>query len=338
MDNRFRWLTGFICIITFALLLPAFGASCAPGGYSGPAESITLGTVLFETAIPVFIAEDQQFFTRNGLNITLRYFDTGPQAINGMLRDEVDIVSPVAEYVLVGQAMEKAKIKTIGSFDKVDYVVVIGRKDRGITNIPELLGKKTGTIRGTALDFCLGRFLELRGLNITKVTLVNFPSLAQVTDAIVNGDVDAIVSAPPYSDDALSKLGGNAMSWKAQSGQLIYVLFIGEDEWIKEHPVILERFLKAIDQAEDFIIQHPESARSIAKKKLGLSDDGVSEVWARNQFALSLDQSLIAAMADEVRWMMSNNLTAEKQVPNFNNYIYEDALKAIKPEAVNIIR
>ena len=36
--------------------------------------------------------------------------------------------------------------------------------------------------------------------------------------------------------------------------------------------------------------------------------------------------------------MISNNLTTEKQVPNFLDYIHEDDLKAIKPESVNIIR
>ena len=33
-------------------------------------------------------------------------------------------------------------------------------------------------------------------------------------------------------------------------------------------------------------------------------------VWARNQFALTLDQSLIAAMEDESRWLISNGLTS----------------------------
>jgi hypothetical protein len=33
-----------------------------------------------------------------------------------------------------------------------------------------------------------------------------------------------------------------------------------------------------------------------------------------------------------------HNLTTEKQVPDFVNYIYLNGLKAIKPEAVNIIR
>jgi len=36
--------------------------------------------------------------------------------------------------------------------------------------------------------------------------------------------------------------------------------------------------------------------------------------------------------------MIKNKLTSEKTVPNFLDYIYEDGLKAVKPEAVNIIR
>jgi len=36
--------------------------------------------------------------------------------------------------------------------------------------------------------------------------------------------------------------------------------------------------------------------------------------------------------------MISNNLVKEKHIPDFVNYIYTDALKAIRPEAVSIIR
>jgi NitT/TauT family transport system substrate-binding protein len=43
-------------------------------------------------------------------------------------------------------------------------------------------------------------------------------------------------------------------------------------------------------------------------------------------------------MEDEARWMIKNNLTTEKTVPDFLKYIYIDGLKAVKPEAVNIIR
>jgi len=68
-------------------------------------------------------------------------------------------------------------------------------------------------------------------------------------------------------------------------------------------------------------------------------DEAFTEtIWSENQFSLSLDQSLVTAMEDEARWMIKNNLTKEKQVPDFLNYIYVDGLKAVKPEAVNIIQ
>ena len=35
---------------------------------------------------------------------------------------------------------------------------------------------------------------------------------------------------------------------------------------------------------------------------------------------------------------MQNNLTGEKSAPDILRYIYIDGLKAVKPEAVNIIR
>jgi NitT/TauT family transport system substrate-binding protein len=74
------------------------------------------------------------------------------------------------------------------------------------------------------------------------------------------------------------------------------------------------------------------------QKRLNYDGAYIEMVWPQYTFSLSLDQPLITAMEDETRWMISNNLTTEKQVPDFLNYIYEDGLKAVKPEAVKIIR
>ena len=52
----------------------------------------------------------------------------------------------------------------------------------------------------------------------------------------------------------------------------------------------------------------------------------------------ALERGWSVAMEDETRWMIKNNLTREKQIPDFMNYIYVDGLKAVKPEVVKIIR
>ncbi len=86
------------------------------------------------------------------------------------------------------------------------------------------------------------------------------------------------------------------------------------------------------------LVHHPEEAKAIVKKRLNYDDSYISSVWPQHRFRLSLDQALIIAMKDEAQWMMNNQLTSERTIPDFANYIYTDGLKAIKPEAVSIVR
>jgi len=306
------------------------------GEYTGKTESITIGTAPLESSALIYIAEDQHFFTDKGLNVTIRGYDTGASAHNGLLKGEVDIAVP-AEYPLIGSAFKKEKVRAIASIDKVQYFYLIARKDRGIENTSYLRGKKIGVVRKTIAEFYLGRFLNIHGMNMGQVTLVDIdPSRSE--DAIMNGDIDAIISRPPYVNGIEERLGANAVIWQAQSGQLLYAIMVGRNDWIAEHPEPVNRLLSSLARAEEYIIRHPAEAKAILKKNLNLTDDDVNRIWSENQFSLSLDQSLILAMEDEARWMINNNLTTEKNVPDFLDYIYEDSLKTVKPEAVNIIR
>jgi NitT/TauT family transport system substrate-binding protein len=333
--SRFQQTNRF-AIIAFVLVIApviTFGSwSC-----SKKTESITIGTPLNESSALIYIAEDQHFFTGNGLNVTLRDYDFGALALHGMLRGEADIAL-ATEFPLVVKALQKEKVRTIGSIGKFEFVYLIGRKDRGIEKISDLKGKKVGTARQTIAEFYLGRYLNLHGMNFEEITFVDVQKSGQGADAIVNGDIDAIVTQQPQVTSIGERLGANGVVWPVQSGQAMFSPIICRDEWITHHPELVTRLLKSLAQAEEYVMNHPVEAKAILQKRLNLKDSYAKTVWLRNQFSLSLDQSLILAMEDEARWMIKNNLTSEKQVPDFVNYIYVDGLKAVKPEAVNIVR
>jgi len=310
----------------------------APKGYSGKMESITIGYSPFESTSLLWIAKDQHFLTSNGLNVTLRKYDTGVGSLDGMLNGETDITVGTTEFPLVGRAFQKARIRTIGSIDKSEFVYLVGRKDRGIAKVSDLKGKRVGTTLRTIAEFHLGRFLGLHGLNMRDIILIDVKKPAEWVNGVVNGDIDAIATAQPYAKLAKERLGANAVFWPAQGSQLQYGLISSTEEWITKHPEVVRRFLKSLAQAEEHAMRNPAEAKAIVHKALSLDPSYMETVWAQNQFLLSLDQSLIAAMEDEARWMIRNNMTSEKQVPDFLNYIYIDGLKAVKPEAVNIIR
>jgi NitT/TauT family transport system substrate-binding protein len=317
-------------------LTPFAGASCS-SGLPSPVASINVGVVSQEGSIPVFVAADQRFFESNGLDVTLKTYDTGAAMVTGMLNNEVDIATTTSEYVIAGQILKGADIRALACTGNLDYVSIVARKDRGINSIADLAGKKIGVPMGTSLEFFLGRFLTLSNISLSSIQEVNISPLAATETAIESGDVDAVITVSPYTEDALAALGSNGISWPAQGGQAIDLLASCRSSWLSGNSGTVLRFIRAMNQAENFILNHPEEAKSIAKSELGLSDADAAAIWSRNTFRLSLDQSLISAMEDEARWLIANKLSPSNQVPNFTRYLYTAALKTVDPEAVNII-
>jgi NitT/TauT family transport system substrate-binding protein len=324
-------------LASLALLSTVLGSfSCS--GKSSQTQTLRLGTLSLETCTLIFVAEEQGYFQANDLVVETKYYDTGLGALNALLAGEVDLAVPVGEYAMVGKVIDGEAIQTIGAIGKTDYQMIVGRKDRGIGAIADLKGKTIGVISKTQEEFYLTRFLELNGIKREEVHLASV-TLTNSVDSLVNGEVDAVILVPPYTQAARDELGGNALSsWSVQASQLTHQLVIGRNDWVSRHHDLVLRFLGSISQAQDYLVHSPDQARSIVKKRLSGTDTDIDGIWARNQFGLTLDQSLIAAMEAEARWIMGNNLTTEKTVPNFYDYIYEDALEAVRPEAVNFIR
>lgn len=326
--------TAFIALMALAGVGTWFFTS-SQESYSGPSEPIVLGGLVSDANTMIFTAEDQHFFAANGINFTFRTYDTGLATIDDLLKGKVDIAG-AAEYPVVAKAFQKDNISIIASTSKSDIVYLVGRIDRGIRNTSDLKGKIIGIPRGTIMEFYLGRLLDLHGMSIRDVTLINLPA-GQTADAIANGSVDAVVTWEPYVSQIQEQHANGTVIWSVQSSQAVYGVLVCRNEWIKEHPDLVIKVLNSLAESEGYMVQHPDEAKAILQRRYHYSDEYVARVWPEHQFSLSLDQSLITAMEDEGRWMIANNMTNASNVPDLRNYIYEDGLEAVRPGSVNII-
>ena len=330
-----KYTAGIMIVAVLAMAgLGAWYLTSQPSTYSGTPESITIGLSNYEHFALIYVAEDQAYFSKNGLNVTVRNYETVTDATKGLENNEVDISVPT-EYVVLLGAFKKENISVIGCIDKFQAVFVVGRKDHDIVNITDLKGKKIGLTRGTQSEFNLGRFLDLNGLSLQDVTLVDIPP-SQYLDALVNGSVDSIVAVQKYVDLSKEQLGNNLVIWSTQSSQKGYMVLAGRNDWIASHPEMISRLLTSLIQAEDYIIYHPDEAKAIVQKRLNYSDAFMAAIWPYHEYSLTLDQSLLLAMNDEGRWMINNNLTNATTLPDFSRYVYTQGLMEVKPEAVNI--
>jgi ABC-type nitrate/sulfonate/bicarbonate transport system substrate-binding protein len=325
-------LGGILCSATGIIVLSQL---TIPKKFTNPPEQVTIGTCPLDTSGLIWIAERQGFFSENGLNVTIKEFDAGKYAVSALLGGNLDVAT-AAEFVFAGTAIKEEKLQAIGSIAKQEFHYLIGRKDRGIEQVSDLKGKRIGLSRQTTAEFYLGRYLQLHGMDLDQVTVIDL-NPTQVEESLIKGEVDAVLIWDPYAYSIQKSLARNAVIWPAQSGQMMYWLLIAKREYVAQHPEQIERLLSSLNQAEQFAINHPNKAKKIVRNRLHSDEAYVERIWPNTRLSLSLDQGLIIAMEDESRWMIDSNRTGNRKMPYYPDYIYWQGLKRVKPASVTVI-
>jgi ABC-type nitrate/sulfonate/bicarbonate transport system substrate-binding protein len=324
-----------VVILVLAITVSSFFYLDSQKPYTGNVESITLGVYPSEYNSLIYVAIDQGYFSANGIKLALKNYASGVSAVNGMVKGEVDIAT-ASEFVVVNNAMQNKNIYALGTVSKYLNLYLVARTDLGIHSISDLVGKKIGVALGSANQFYLGRFLDLNGINQNQVTVVNV-NFVDTPNELANGTIDAAMTFQPFINQIKNMLGDRIVMWPGQADQFGYFELVCRQDWAIANPDLAVRFLKSIVQAEDFNIVHRDQAMAIVAKELNHTDSYIATVWPNYQYTVTLDQSFVALMQDEARWLINNNLANATTIPNFTNYVYPEGLKSVKPDAVNII-
>jgi NitT/TauT family transport system substrate-binding protein len=338
-DNKKR---PSILRIVFALfLISGFLAGSASCGkqekQTGPREKATIGIASLILSAPIIIAQEKGYFSDEGLDIVLKFYPFGKKAMDAMFAGEVDI-STVAETPIVFNSFIRDDFAVFASFVySYDDSKMLGRKDRGIGKPSDLKGKKIGITIKTSSHFFTTIYLAEYGIKDSDVTLVDI-SAPDLPVALKEGKVDAIAAFEPYGLQVIQALPDRII--RLPGSNLFKETFnlTTMKSYSNGHPEVLKKILKAVDRSIMFIKQNKKESISIMAKVIKLDEDELVSIWDDFVFELSFENSLLTIFEDEARWAIKNSFTDKTKVPNYLGYVYPDALKAIKPDAVTIIK
>src|SRR3989338_1237354 len=315
--------------------------------FTGPMEKITVGVEKSLLPALVWIAEDNGYFTENGVEATIKEYDSGRAALTSMLNPPaggggLDMVT-VAQTPVMFNSFDRSDFAIVSAIvSSYNEITVLARRDRGITKPGDLRGKKVGMTKGSSGQYFLDLFLSNNNLQLSEVEKVDLPT-SQLVSNLTTGSVDAISTWNPHLYNAQKVLGGESIIFPTKKILRVDFYFVPNKNFLQNHSEAITRFLQALTQAEDFIKNNEDESVDIVAKRLGLDSAFVVSVWDDYQFGLFLDQTIIQTLEEEAEWAIQNKLTdsprgeaSKTEVPNYLDYISVDALEKVAPEKVQI--
>lgn len=324
--------------IVLLLLLMILPASCEkPEKSTGPKEKVTIGVGSGGLSLPFIIAREKGFFQEEGLDATVRAYPSGKKAMEAMFAGEVDTAT-LTEMPIVFASLTRDDFAVFATFAySYDNSKVIGRIDMGVSKPSDLKGKKIGFTAGTSSHFFVQVYLTEHQIDTIAVELVDCPP-TDLPGALKEGRVDAIATFAPYTDTAMKALPDKAVRLPGSALYKETFNLVVMRSYAKGHPELLKKVLKAIDRAITFIKQNRNESIAVMTKSLKSGENVFVSAPDDLVFELSLEHSLLTILEDEARWAIANKFTDKTKLPNYLGYLNLDAMKAVKPGAVTIIK
>ncbi len=299
-------------------------AAVALGLWTPPAQAADKMTVMLDWFInpdhaPLFVALEKGYFAERNLEIELVQPSdpNDPPKLVAAGRAEIAVSYQPQLHLQVAEGLPLRRIATLIATPLNSLVVL---RDGPIKSIADLKGKKIGFSVGGFEDALLGAMLEKHGLTLRDVSLVNVNF--SLSPSIIAGQVDAVIGA--FRNFEL-----NQMDILEKPGRAFYV----EEEGVPAYDELilvahadrlddsrLLRFLAALEQGVQFLLNHPDESWLLFIKGRGDLDDELNRrAWRDTlpRFALrpaALDRGRYARFAEflKERGLLTEVLPVER--------------------------
>jgi NitT/TauT family transport system substrate-binding protein len=276
-----------IALAIAALAAIGVVASVAVAGTTGARTAklttVRVGLALIPpkmTFIGFYVARDQGFFKKNGLDVKLMGEGDGVKSLRGAAAGAFDMAGTSADDVIAAAA-QGGGIKSVWGYAMpLDTAIVA---DQSVKTAADLKGKKIAiTDPGGFSDVQVRAVLAQAHVNASSTQIISMPDRSAFLPAIVAGRIDA---APFHADDGFaaeaqdSKLHVIAAVYKSLPNWWYGSLAVTDKYRAANGPTIA-KFVTAMIQADRWIYSHRAQTIAIGVKETQESKAAVSKAYA----------------------------------------------------------
>lgn len=264
----------------FALLIIAAivisSAGCSDKSRNGEVSTVRIGLFPNITHAQGLLGKENGAFQKalGKAKIDWKIFNAGPSEIEALLADEIDIGYIGPGPAINGFAKSNGAIKIISGAVNGGEVLV-SKENLKIDNVGELKGKKVAIPQfGNTQDLTLHHLLNEYGLKDTTkggTVEVHQAENPDIETLMGKGDIDAALVPEPWGSILIKEINANVVldyDKILRGGNYSTTVVVVRTQFLKEHPDIVEEFLKVHVQLTDYINKNKSEAYTSINKEI----------------------------------------------------------------------
>ena len=290
-------------------------------------EKVVVGALPFVSSAPLFLAQEEGFYAREGLEVEFRFFRAAQPVALATTTGDVDFgVTGLTAgfYNLASHGTLKivaAQSRVEPGYRFIAYCVSKEAWRDGFRSLDDFTGRSVGiTQQGSTFHYMVGMLADKRSFPLSGVRLVSLESVPNMIAALRGGRVDAALLpahlALPLEEEGVAHIlgwAGDETPWP------LGALFTSTRNLDRRRPVV-EKFLRAYRDAArvyaDAFLRTDESGRrALGKEAHALAEilqayvpASISEILAGSPY---IDPGVVIT-ADDIRpqltWLQARNL------------------------------
>lgn len=318
-------------------LLALIGTIAIAGGATAQTKSVTLAIQPTTDMPQLLLAIDKKMWAAEGLEVKVVTFSSGREALEALLGGQADFAA-LTEYPATIAILRNQKFQILADMSRyAGQRVIASKKWMNLEAMKDLDKKKVGTTLGTNSEFITHFFLRQGN---AKAEIVNTDP-ADTVPALVRGDIQAAVMFPNFYGQAKKLLGADYQEVRSKA-YVSHVLLVGATSTLEARKAETTGFVKGLVAADKAVAADRAAAEKAVLSALKgvVTSEALQSLWADCDQRVMLDDSLVALMSEEARWLLERGTIkapAEAATPGrLRGAIADGFLASISPEAVKL--
>ena len=223
-------------------------------------------------AVPIVGIENEVFKENldEQIEIDVKIFDSGPQVIESLFSNSIDIAYVGPGPVINGYLKSDGEALKILAGAADGGASLVAQKDSGLDSIANFDGKRIAAPQiSNTQDVSLRHYLSLNGLKPVEtggtVYVLNI-SNPDIFTLFAKGDIDGAWVPEPWATMLVQELDGVRVFNESQfwpDEEFSSVLLIARTDFVESNPIVIQNWIESNEKTVQWINNNPEQTKKI---------------------------------------------------------------------------